>query len=112
MDNNEIKKRVEAMQAFLDGRPVECRFKDTEEGWDSCPSPSFNFEKYEYRAKPATKKLYAFEKKQTGRIIFYSFATQNGERDGYTRAEKYEQQPDQSSEYFSRIIRHGLPKEN
>jgi len=29
-----------------------------------------------------------------------------------TRAEKYEQQPDQSSEYFSKIIRHGLPKAN
>jgi hypothetical protein len=53
MNREETIEAIKVMQAFVDGKTVECKFYTT--GWSEMIEPAWNFQKCEYRIKPTTK---------------------------------------------------------
>ena len=51
MTKEEIKVRTSVQQAYLDGKTIQVR-RSSVEDWVDCDNPSFNWETFEYRAKP------------------------------------------------------------
>jgi hypothetical protein len=53
MNREQTIEAIKVMQAFVDGKTVECKFYTT--GWSELIDPEWNFQKCEYRIKPTTK---------------------------------------------------------
>ena len=52
MTKEETKKAIEVMQAYVDGKEIECRCKDRGEQWVYTVHPSWDWVALEYRVKP------------------------------------------------------------
>lgn len=51
-----IQEQIAVMQAYADGKKVECKIKTNEKGWRTINAYElFNFEKYDYRIKEEPK---------------------------------------------------------
>lgn len=50
---NTIDEMIEVLNAFKEGKKLECTFfGDSEDHWSYASTPCFNFDKYQYRVKP------------------------------------------------------------
>ena len=59
MNREELKRRTEIQQAYLDGETIECGKRIFDSGhdygvdkWETIELPIFNWEKFDYRVKP------------------------------------------------------------
>ena len=55
MTREETKKRIEVMQAYINGEKIEYRNIATKSGWRSVGIPCWDWFNYEYRVKPEPK---------------------------------------------------------
>ena len=56
MTRDEAKELLPVIQAYAEGKDLECRHKTApEEGWMDSDSPCFDFSEWEYRIKPEPK---------------------------------------------------------
>jgi hypothetical protein len=51
MNKEETKEAIKVMQAFVDGKEMEC-YSPTYLMWKAVPTPSWNFDAFSYRIKP------------------------------------------------------------
>ena len=51
MDKEEVQRRIEVMQAWVDGEEIQVADVNTKSGWGWC-DPTFDWEANDYRIKP------------------------------------------------------------
>lgn len=53
MTRDEARELLPIIQAFVEGKTVQCRdFKDKDDDWDDTLTPAFDIDNFEYRIKP------------------------------------------------------------
>ena len=58
------KEKMNVMQAFIDGEPIEGRnFSDSHGDWVPTEFPGWDFPYFNYRVKPKRKTIYVFKEK-------------------------------------------------
>ena len=50
-----IEQMIEVMQAYKEGKKIQCRYKDGDYAWDDAIKPSWNFSVLNYRINPEPK---------------------------------------------------------
>jgi hypothetical protein len=55
MNADDVKYKIEVMQAYAEGKEIQWICKLTDEEWEDCPNPGFNWARNDYRVKPAEK---------------------------------------------------------
>lgn len=59
---NDLERKIKVMQAFADGKPIQCRLRIRRDGeWSSCNAPLWDWHQWDYRVKPDDN-LYVWEK--------------------------------------------------
>ena len=77
------KEKIEIMQAWIDGKPIQCFYKNINAWGDIDHEPSWAFEKFDYRIKPKQKvkktiKYLCFEDSD-GNLFYYREYSDNYE---------------------------------
>jgi hypothetical protein len=54
-------KELAVMQAYVDGKEIEYRYKNSLHQWELTPNPSWVFSTYEYRVKKEPRVIYVNE---------------------------------------------------
>lgn len=50
---NDLERKIKVMQAFADGKPIQCRLRIRRDGeWASCNAPLWDWHQWDYRVKP------------------------------------------------------------
>ena len=52
------KSKIEIMNAFTQGKDIECRPHKTDNRWSEASSPTWDFNSFEYRIKPNPRIIY------------------------------------------------------
>lgn len=57
MNNEELLQTADAMRAFVEGKPVQCKEIGCESAWLDNPDPAWKVEEWLYRPKPQPKRV-------------------------------------------------------
>ena len=60
MTIDETKKAIEVMQAFVDGKEIECKYSGGDR-WAGAPVPSWAWDAFDYRVKPEPRAIWILE---------------------------------------------------
>ena len=78
-----IHEQIAVMQAFANGKEIECLLKHVVMDWDTIKNPQWNWASCDYRIKPEREITFTFTEKELKRLQHnWAFFNQDGELNG------------------------------
>ena len=78
-----IHEQIAIMQAFADGKEIDCRLKHANTEWTPIKNPNWNWVGCDYRIKPEREITITFTEKELKRLQHnWAFFNQDGELNG------------------------------